>query len=364
MEKENMMSSLDKMGIFELREFARQVGVVSPTTKKRAELIEQIKAVTSGEIKADNSVKKGRPPKSVKSVASYYEMLIPEELKKEDKISQHFLVFKNNSENNARNGQVKGYLRKTTSNNYYLKNENYICPFKIIYVPIKLIENKFDIGDYICGNCTGCDDKIYAMMTDLNGTKSYEKICDFNDICETTVKIDGMDIAEGERLIAQDDDVRKFFTQQESLSKSLLAKGYEVVYLASNLPNEIYALAKFKVSGKHFLSLFEDNCEVTYDNASILIDYVTGLVCRGQKVVLFVYDIMQLINALDLYFGSNGKIFVKDHTVEAVQIMKKILALGRSVVGGGSVTVVAKYNQIDEEYVEKNFSVIATRKGN
>ena len=78
--------SLKTMGIYELREFARQIGVVSPTTKKRAELISAIEAINNGEVKVSQKTKKGRPPKSVKSVASYYDMLIPEELKTKDEL--------------------------------------------------------------------------------------------------------------------------------------------------------------------------------------------------------------------------------------------------------------------------------------
>ena len=72
---------LKSMGIYELRELARQVGVESPTTKKRAELCEQILKINAGELSPNKiNLSKGRPPKSVSRVANTPVAPFPSEL--------------------------------------------------------------------------------------------------------------------------------------------------------------------------------------------------------------------------------------------------------------------------------------------
>lgn len=351
--------SLKTMGIYELREFARQVGVVSPTTKKRAELIAAIEAINNGEVEVAQKTRKGRPPKSVKSVAPYYDMLIPEELKTKDSLSEKFLTFKNVSETETKQNDVKGYLRKTINNNYYIKNEDYISNFKLVYVPNKLLGN-FETGDYVSGVCIGDEDKDYAMLLSFEDSCAVKKISNFENIVEKDAKIELLDCKQGERVLSFCDDSRAFYTEQEELSKKLIDNGYKVLYIASNLPNEVGALAKFKVLGAHFESLYDENYETVYDRTSIAIDHIISLARQGKDVVVMVYNILDLLNSLDLYFGSQGKIFVKDHTIEAVQIVKKLFALGRNLEKG-SVTVIATTNDLEDTFIKNNLSVMATK---
>ena len=56
-------SKLGKLGIYDLRRLAREKGVKSPTTKKRDELIEEIKKLETGEQEPYFKKGGGRPPK-------------------------------------------------------------------------------------------------------------------------------------------------------------------------------------------------------------------------------------------------------------------------------------------------------------
>ncbi len=56
---------LDNMSIFALREFARRVGVISPTSKKKEQLIKDIIDIREGRVQPKiNTSKHGRPPKT------------------------------------------------------------------------------------------------------------------------------------------------------------------------------------------------------------------------------------------------------------------------------------------------------------
>ena len=63
-----METGLDALGIYELREYARRLGVKSPTTKVRAQLIKEIYLISKGkklEGDIEKQTSKGRPPKRV-----------------------------------------------------------------------------------------------------------------------------------------------------------------------------------------------------------------------------------------------------------------------------------------------------------
>ena len=67
-------SDLDVLGVHELRDIARNLGVKAPTTKKRDQLVDEILKIRSGELVGVTS-KMGRPPKkhggSLSSLTSF-----------------------------------------------------------------------------------------------------------------------------------------------------------------------------------------------------------------------------------------------------------------------------------------------------
>ncbi|MBQ7602725.1 MAG: hypothetical protein IJU58_01060 [Clostridia bacterium] len=65
------LGNLEDLGIFQLRELAREVGVHLPTTMRKAELIQKIREVASGEAEPFvPTTKKGRPPKQYQVTSS------------------------------------------------------------------------------------------------------------------------------------------------------------------------------------------------------------------------------------------------------------------------------------------------------
>ena len=50
------------MGIYELRNFARVIGVSSPTTKLKPQLIDEITRIQQGTLKPNTKSRRGRPP--------------------------------------------------------------------------------------------------------------------------------------------------------------------------------------------------------------------------------------------------------------------------------------------------------------
>lgn len=359
MEQTALKQSVEKMGIYELRQFARQMGVPSPTTKKRDELIFLIEEYSKkGSAVQKKSNKKGRPPKTVKSVASYFDMMVPDEFKSYDEFSSNILVFRD-STLETKSVLVEGYLQISESGYYYLDNKCKFSKAIKVFIPEKLVINNFVVGDYIKGYAVTTDDKCYGMLENTNGTLKMPIECSYDDVCEMTNKSITAKVNEGDRVLVETSDIKGFF--ENALTETSSLNGYEVVYLGANLSSEVFAYARIKLTGTFFLSTFEDSYKDVYENCKIMIDYVKSLVCHGKKVLIYVSDIVQILDALDFYFASNGKIMIKNHTLEAIEIVKQIFAMGRCVKGGASASLIASVNDLENEFVKNNLKLIATK---
>ena len=84
-----------KLGIFELRGLAREVGVTSPTTKKREELIENIlERINKGRLDEVVVTKKGRPFKKLTVVDNLLNsMTMQDKFSNQTKLSIYSLSF-------------------------------------------------------------------------------------------------------------------------------------------------------------------------------------------------------------------------------------------------------------------------------
>ncbi len=75
-----MSKNFENMGIYDLRNYARAIGVKSPTTLKRNELIEKINGIIEGVVPKSAVSKKGRPPRHKINDDYLYEMFVADNL--------------------------------------------------------------------------------------------------------------------------------------------------------------------------------------------------------------------------------------------------------------------------------------------
>lgn len=358
MEQDSLKQSIDKMGIYELRQFARQMGVPSPTTKKRNELIDLIQKYSNGSQTLTAQNKKGRPPKNVQSVASYFDVVIPEEFKIKDEMMSNTLVFSNNV-SQSKKIAIEGYLSVNENGYFYIDNINPLTKKIKVFVPNKLVENAFVVGDYITGYAITADDKLYGLLDNTNGTLKMPIEANYDDVCEMTgVKINDR-ISEGDRILLETRQMKEFFTKAEQEQMAL--SGYEIVYFCINATSETYAYIKLKLGGKKFVTSFDGTYKQIYENCKNMINHVKSLISHGKKVIIYAYDIRQVLTALDLYFASQGSLVVNQHTLEALEIVKQIFALGRCVRGGASASIVASVTDMEDEFIKNNILGGATK---
>ena len=75
------MMDVSNMRIYELRDYARKIGVKSPTSKTKQELIDQIHLIESGVIKPHKTIK-GRKPIMSFAIADKNQQFLLGELEK------------------------------------------------------------------------------------------------------------------------------------------------------------------------------------------------------------------------------------------------------------------------------------------
>lgn len=156
--------ALEKLGIYELRNVARQIGVYSPTLYKKGELINKVLSIISGEEERYVKVtKQGRPPKHISglndilnifvpAVSSEQEMAYADRVKYQTPFIEGFMQELSGLPENVHS--FSGYFIK--------KQENYGVVFKNGYfennqntyylTPQLINNNKLKDGDFICGD--------------------------------------------------------------------------------------------------------------------------------------------------------------------------------------------------------------------
>ncbi len=72
------VEKLNSLGIYELRTIARQIGVYSPTTLKKGEIIEKIQNIITGKEKpSEKKSKQGRPAKGITKLNDIMDIFVP-----------------------------------------------------------------------------------------------------------------------------------------------------------------------------------------------------------------------------------------------------------------------------------------------
>ena len=94
-----MEKDFESLGIYDLRNYARAMGVHSPTTLKRDELIARINQIVEGDAPDKPTSKKGRKPKHMATDNYVLNMILPNDIfKKNDDMYKNYTdksIFKN-----------------------------------------------------------------------------------------------------------------------------------------------------------------------------------------------------------------------------------------------------------------------------
>lgn len=369
--------TLQELGIFEIRNIAREIGVHSPTIMKKQELIEKVMRVINGEEEPYvRTTKQGRPPKNISALNDLVDVIVPSKIldeKREDRLKTFFNDF-NESLN------VKDY----DSNETYFKalikvyDEYALAFLKDIVEDVKNVVfiNKSQLnfynlrtGDEIAGkyietkeNNPNILKEIYSINS-IVFTNDFKRREDFGSLfanfpdrkLKTNLyKIDEQvyadidlfsPIAFGQRVLLCSEDgdnqlnykiLHKLTTGTNNLTG--------LVILIDDMPENYYELrqnVKLDVLSNNFGKQEDLMLEIEVKIQSLL-----KRAENGEDVLLFINDMQKFYNFLLEQFVLK-KYSLEESKIKVSNLIKKAILLGKYVKNFSSLTVLVGF---DEEF--------------
>lgn len=374
MDKINV-EKLQELGIFEIRNIAREVGVYSPTTLKKEELIEKIMRVINGIDKPYiKKTKQGRPPKNINNINKFMDVIVPSK------------IFEN-----AKKNESKCYfndLNDSIDVNVVGTNESYF----------KCLINVYDDGDYALAFLkTFKEDKENVVFINKNQVEFYslksgdeiagKNLFINNDkplILKEIYSINGVSFTEdfkrNQEFITMPATFPKeklkldIYKDSEKIYSSIelfnpIAKGQRIILLAKNdnfLNNQILNRLSTSTNNLNGLAILIDEIPENYyellnikdrveilsnsygkvENLKLEIDIKVQKLLRrveaGEDVILFINDFSKLYNYfLNLFILDKNS--SETATIYAEEYLKKLLLLGK-YTGNGSLTLLTSAN--------------------
>lgn len=343
---------LKNMGVYELRELARQMGVSSPTTKKRKQLEQEILNIAKGE--ATPQIKKtlkGRPPKSIKKVENVLDVFVPKELleitfnKKVDNEIREFLSLRANALGDNELYNVCGFVRRTISGYYYFKifGLNEEC----VSIPNDYVK-KYSLqeGDKICGRASKFQEENFYVLKRIEFVNGHAPLLNRNLINAEQVILKDVPIKnlnginEGNNVLFINENMKNGLTQIKELVKPI-ENDYSIVVYAPNISVYNKLFIEKDLVGDLIYSLVEDHPAVTYESSINALNYANMLLREGKRVIFVMLDLVGLQKEIETFFSLENQRQSFQDSIESARIVKKMFCSGKVLEGGASLTVLA-----------------------
>ncbi|MBE5746295.1 MAG: hypothetical protein E7359_03305 [Clostridiales bacterium] len=374
MEKINV-EKLKELGIFEIRNIAREVGVYSPTTIKKETLIEKITNIVNGiEKPYVKKTKQGRPPKSINSINQLMDVIVPSKIFENTPKNLNECYF--NDLNESIDVNIVG------TNETYFKaliktydNLDYALAFIKLYKEDKenvVFINKSQVQFYKLKS----GDEITGKYLFLDSEKPLilKEIYSINEVAFTENFSRNIDFSNLPALFSKDKLKLNIYKENDEIFNFVdilnpLAKGQRILFLNKNdnflsfkilnrlssSENNLKGLAVLidEVPENYFeLSNIKDKVEILSNNYSkgenlkleieVKFEKLLRQVENGEDVVLFINDISKLYNYLLNLFVLE-KNTIETSSIYAYDYIKKLVLSGK-FTGNGSLTIISNAN--------------------
>lgn len=377
---------LNTLGIYELRELARSIGVSSPTTKKREQLCTEILDISSGAVKVEaKQNKKGRPPKTITKITTMVKDYIPPEILKlqkpiERESYSNILMLAQNPSiygqiNSNVNKQIFGYL-DSINGHFYLNNlkNNELFKFITFYVPDEII-SKYNLreGDKVLAygkisdnyDCGILEEVLKINDVDVSNWNSKRKVYDISafDIPSVDTVVFGKNIKKGERTISyfqnDEDAILAIVKEIENLSRNNNLDE-KLVFVGIELAPEVIYYGRLNKNLEMFATTYYNNLDESYNAIINAINFCNSTLKDGKSVRMFIFDIMGLVTRLDQHFASQMASYM-GHNISGVQLVKKLVGMGKAISKDLTITThsVAFESQRNDEFIVNEINKIA-----
>lgn len=361
---------LFQAGIYELRKIGRDVGVKSPTSLKKEDLISQILQIVKGNaVPLSNGNRRGRPPKEMSDTKSVLDQIIPNINQEKN------YVFNNENSFDTLNAFISRYQKDspeefkpeqeyailgtfdTLDNAGYIKDKKDYAYSKVIFVSENQIkENNLRKGDLVYAVGRVVHPKkmsILIKVIQVNGQDDWadRKVFDrlLLDVSAGAYSLNTFYINNKKlhSLIPTNKGSRNLIKLQtrEMYFESL----YNLALAYSNQKDIPVVCLFLEVLPEHKLVLRDgDNVEIFYtlfdalpsqhiEMANLVIERVKRLAEMGKSIIFIVDGIEKIIKHSNYCYkeSNNGNYY------ESL-LPKQIFALARTFKEGNSITIIAK----------------------
>lgn len=371
--------NFDKMGIYDLRNYARSIGVHSPTTLKRQELIACINAIIEG-VKEPEKPKdgRGRPPKHKVDDMYMLDMFVPDNLFNIDPNDYRYKPFGQSNfaksysattfcQSNNIDGldmAFDGYFVKKTENYGLILKKGYKTEyFKENVIILKDEMEKFALknGDFVEGACVYIKDRNLMLAKDvlkINGNEfnklerqTFEnlkiqypsKMIDLsvdNNYINAKIINKICPVAFGGRVAINFDRTDEHVDFIGTLLNSIEKNNVTVSMISVDDSIEDIVAVESLCSN---LNVCKYNSTLSREQYFEKIDLLFENMCRriecGQNVVAVIYDCQNLLENIQNDIALKMKYDIETAMIYAENKLKDLFGLARATENG-SLTVI------------------------
>lgn len=322
-----MDKDFERMGIYDLRNYARLVGVKAPTTLKRDELIEKINQIIEGGAPKAEITKKGRPPRHKQTDEYMLDIILPNNMfdqtnaKYKPIQSQNIFpsyqnILSESSTASVDNLPFEGYFDDYSKDYGIAYLKGYLSDYykeNVIVLQNLIKENKLKRGDYIKGVAKFIQSKNLLLATQIdviNQNDAHENFerTDFESIRPLfpTQKIDTNGIVDGGfGAITKGARVTCSFSDQAT--KFNAVKNMLAVFSKNNINSVLISIGDRPEEIGELMRMYENVNFVEYlpsqmrENFFSRVDMVVTNACNrvecGENVAIVFYSTKNFMNA-------------------------------------------------------------------
>lgn len=381
---DNQKMGFENMGIYDLRNYARNIGVLSPTKLKRAELIEKITAIINGEIPEKKKTNKGRPPIHKATDESKLDLIIPKDLfAKDDVRYKNFenTLYKFSSANTLCESvsapkmvcQFSGYYRPYEDNFGFAVKKGFLSNYaKENCVILSDMVEKFNlkVGDFVTGTAKYIDSKNILLATEISAINgkpaseenvrkefveikpktSCEKIClNGGNLIDFKIIDKIFPISKGSRVAVNfecKEDTNEYII--ELLNQfSVVNNITTFLFTVDDMPEDIYKIKDECVDVEVVQYAFNMNRQQYLEMAKTKIEHACRLLENGEDVVLVCYNSHNTKKNLKSYAIIEKNLSELASDLYVQNKLKDLFCLARCFDKGSLTTVVI--NEQDHE---------------
>jgi len=358
----------EEIGIFELRHIARELGVRSPTNKRKGDLIEEIvEASKKGPVpKQEDKPRRGRPPKAIfkdtlkPPRASTYQPKV--EISREEKVVCEEGTPVQELETRS------GVLEIMQDGYGFLRAKNYESGSGDSYISaLKIRKSGLKKGDYIVAKVRqACDNRPAGVISieQVNGRQPnsaynrphFDSLTPIypdelyrlempnvrNDFAIRCIDLVAP-IGKGQRAMIVSPPKAGKTTLLKLIAKSIsknFPQSHLMVLLVDERPEEVTDMQR-SIEGEVIYSTFDEMPEHHTKAAELVLERAKRLVEHGEDVVILMDSLTRLARAYNMVIAPTGRTLSGGIDPGALHNPKRFFGAARNIEFGGSLTIIA-----------------------